>query len=116
MLQVRGRHYDGTVVLTLAGPFCRATTARVHARILKATKIGCHHIILDFSGVTELDAIGLAELFIWSLQLNADHVQISVVKSPAYVGRHLDWGLLSSIVPIYASEADAVERNLRTSE
>ncbi len=109
MLQVREHHYDGTTVITLAGPFCRATTPEVYSRILGATKIGCHHIILDFSGVTDLDSIGLAELFIWSHRLNAHHVQISLVKSPDYVGRHLDWGLLSSIVPIYASEKDAVE-------
>lgn len=109
LLQIREHHYDATTVFTLAGPFCRATTSGVHTRILGATKIGCHHIILDFSGVTEFDATGLAELFLWSLHLNAHQVQISLVKSSAYVGKHLNWELLSSIVPIYASEEDAVE-------
>lgn len=110
LLQICERHYDGrTVVITLAGPFCQVTTSGVHTRILGATKIGCQHIILDFSGVTEFDATGLADLFLWSLHLKAYHVQISLVKSSAYVGKHLNWELLSSIVPIYASEEDAVE-------
>ena len=109
MLQVREHHHDGVSLIRLNGPFCRTTTTEVQTRISGATKMGCHHIILDFSGVTGFDAIGLADLHLWSIHLKACHKHISLVKSQIYVGKHLDWGLLSSIVPIYASKEEAVE-------
>ena len=110
MLQVRDDHYDRTTVLTLKGPFCRSTTTGLHTRILGAQEKGSRHIILNFSGVTAIDSTGLGELFIWSHNLRAHQVQISIVKSPTYSRNHIDWGLLSEIIPIYGSEDEAKEQ------
>ena len=110
MLQVReqNQHYQ-TKVLTLVGQFCRNTTTGIQARILAAQETGCHHIILDFSGVTEIDSTGLGELFLWYHNMRPHRVQISIVKPQDHVRNHLDWAHLSEIVPIYTSEEEAVD-------
>ena len=108
MLQVREQHHEQSKVLRLAGEFRRNTTTGIQARILAAQESGCHHIILDFSGVTEIDSTGLGELFIWYHNLRAHQIQISIVRPPTYIRNHLDWALLSEIVPVYASEEEAV--------
>ena len=80
MLQVREQHHPHSKVFSLAGQFSRHTTSGIQARILSAKESGCHHIILDFSGVTEIDSTGLGELFLWYHNMRPHHVQISIVK------------------------------------
>ncbi len=113
MLQVREQQHHTTKVFTLTGQYGRRTTPGIQVLILAAQKTGSHHIILDFSGVTEIDATGLGELFLWyhhMRPLMIPHlVQISVVKPPPYIRYHLDWSHISEIVPIYASEEEAME-------
>ena len=100
-------------VLALTGQFCRNTNTGIQARILGAKQMGYHHIILDFSRVTEIDSTSLRKLFLWyhhMRPLMIPHlVQISVVKPPPYIRYHLDWSHISEIVPIYASEEEAME-------
>ena len=110
MLQVRADHYDQTTVLTLKGPFCCSTTTGLQTRILGAQEKGSRHIILNFSGVTAIDSTGLGELFIWSHNLKAHQVQISIVRGQTYTRDYIDWGLLSEIIPIYESEEAAKEQ------
>lgn len=108
MLQVREQHQQHTKIIALAGQFSRNTTTGIQARILEAKESGCYHIILDFSGVTEIDSTGLGELFLWYHNMRPHHVQISIVKPPLNIRNHLDWSHLSEIVPIYDTEQDAI--------
>ena len=78
--------------------------------ILGAKEMGCHHIILDFSQVNGIDSTSLSELFLWYHNMKPHHVQVSVVKPRPYIQYHLDWAHLSEIVPIYASEEEAVDQ------
>ena len=109
MLQVREQHKHQKTVLTLNGQFNRRSTTGIQARILGAQETGCHHLILNFSGVTEIDSTGLGELFLWYHNMPHHGVQISIVKPPDYVRNHLDWAHISEIVSIYESEQEAVE-------
>ncbi len=107
MLQVREQQHRQTKVLTLAGPFTRYTTTGIQARIWAAKESGCYQIILDFSGVTQVDSTGLGELFLWYHNMRPHHLHISIVKPPTSIRNHLDWSHLSEIIPIYASEEEA---------
>jgi len=109
MLQVRKQNQHQTKVLRLTGQFNRKTTTGIQARILSAQETGCHHIILDFYGVTEIDSTGLGELFLWYHNMRPHRVEISIVKPQDHVRNQLDWTHLSEIVPIYSSEEEAVE-------
>lgn len=108
MLQVREHHHSQTKVIALAGQFSRNTTTGIQARIWAAQESGCHHIILDFSGVTEIDSTGLGELFLWYHNMRPLHVWISIVKPLTSIRTHLEWAHLSEIVPIYESEQEAI--------
>jgi len=108
MLQVRDQHHPQTKVIALGGQFSRHTTAGIHGRIWAAHESGYHHIILDFSGVTEIDSTGLGELFLWYHKMRPHRVQISIVKPPTYIRNLLDWSRLSEIVPIYTTEEEAM--------
>ncbi len=110
MLQVREKHHLQSKVIALTGQFRRNTTTGIQALILAAKESGCQHIILDFSGVTEIDSTGLGELFLWYHNLRPHHVQISIIKPPTYIRNHLDWSHLSEIVPIFESEQEALEQ------
>ena len=113
MLQVREQQQ--IKVLALTGQFNRDAKTDIQLLILGAKEMGCHHIILDFSGVTEIDSTSLSELLLWYHNLRPRHVQISVVKPQPYIQYHSDWSHLSEIVPIYRSEEEAVEHVLASS-
>ncbi len=51
MLQVCEQQHHNTKVLTLTGQFTRDDKIGIQELILGAKEMGCHHIILDFSGV-----------------------------------------------------------------
>ena len=108
MLQIQARHHSHSKIITLAGSFSRHTTIGIQARIWTAQEAGCRHIILDFSGVTEIDSTGLGELFLWYHNLQPLHVLISIIKAPADIRNQLDWSHLSEIIPIYESEQEAI--------
>ena len=110
MLQIREQQQHQTKVITLTGQFNRDTKTEIQMLILGAKEMGFPHIILDFSGVTEIDSPSLSELFLWYHNMKPHNVQISVVKPLPYIQYHSDWADLSEIVPIYASEKDAVDQ------
>ena len=83
MLQVSEQQHHTTKVFTLTGQYGRRTTPGIQARILGAKEMGIHHIILDFSRVTEIDSTSLSKLFSWYHNMKSDHVQVSMVKPPA---------------------------------
>ena len=104
MLQVREHQQYHTKILTLAGEYTRNSTAGIQARILASQETDCHHIILDFSGVTEIDSTDLGELFLWYQSMRSLLVQISIVKPQDRVRSHVDWAYVAEIVPIYESK------------
>jgi len=110
MLQFGERRHCQTKALTLAGQFDCRTMTGIQAKIVAAQKTGWHQIILDFSGVTEIDSSSLSELFLWYHNMKPHHVQICVVKPPPYIRYHEDWAHLAEIVSIYRSLDEAMDQ------
>ena len=109
MLQVREHQQYHTKILALTGEYTCNSTAGIQARILASQETDCHHIILDFSDVTEIDSTSLGELLLWYQNLRPRYVQISVVKPKPNIRYFVDWAHLTEIVSIYASKDEAVE-------
>ena len=109
MLQDHEYQHHNTKVLELGDQFNRNTTPGVQRQILEAVEMGCHHIILDFSKVMEIDSTGLGELFLWYHNMRPHQVQISIVNPRPYIRTRLDWAFLSEVVPVYDSEKEAEE-------
>ena len=116
MLQVREQQHHPTKVLTLSGHFTRDTTMGLQARILGAKEAKCQHVILDFSGITEIDARGIGDLLYWYHNMKPYYVEVSIVNPPTPIWNQLDLGYVSEFVPIYESEQEAMEHTLLTSE
>jgi anti-anti-sigma factor len=110
MLQVRERRHHLTKALTLSGQFDHRTMTSVQAMIVVAKEMGRHDIVLDFSGVTEIDSSSLSELFLWYHNIKPQHVQIRVVKPSPYIRYHEDWTHLAEIVSIYRSLDEAMDQ------
>ena len=107
MLQVSEQQHHTTKVFTLTGQYGRRTTPGIQVLILAAQKTGSHHIILDFSGVTEIDSTSFQRLFSWYHNMKSDHVQVSIVKPPAPIWTpYLLWHVSES-VQMYASLEEA---------
>ena len=107
MLQDREHQHHHTTVLVLGDRFNCTTTPDIQRQLMGAVKMGCHHIILDFSEVMEIDSTGLGELFLWYHNMRPHHVQISIVKPRPYIRTRLDWAFLSDVVPVYESVKEA---------
>lgn len=112
MLQVREHQHHTTRVLTLTGPFDRKTTPGIQVLILAAQQTGSHHIVLDFSCVTEIDSTSLRKLFLWYHNLKPYHVQVSMVTPPTPLWNQVDMGHVSALIPIYASQEEATWNNV----
>ena len=108
MLQVREHHHHQSTVLTLTGQFTYDTAMGIQARILGAKEMGRQNVILDFSGITEIDARGIGELLYWIHNVKPYFVHVSIVNPPTLIWNQLDLGHVSESVPIYASKQDAV--------
>lgn len=116
MLQVREQQQYHTKILTLTGHFTRDTTMGIQARILGAKEARCQHVILDFSGITEIDARGIGELLYWYHNMKPYYVEVSIVNPPTPIWNQLELGYVSEFVPIYESEQEAMAYTLLISE
>ena len=112
MLQVQEHQHHSTKVLTLTGQFTRDTAIGIQTRILGAKEVGCQHVILDFSGITDIDSRGIGELLYWFHNMKPYFVQVSIVNPPTPIWNQLDMGHVSEFVPIYASEEEATWNNV----
>jgi len=110
MLQVTERRHCQTKALTLVGQFNRRTRTEIQSMIVSAQEAGQHDIILDFSGVTEIDSSSLKELFLWYHSLKSQRVKVCVVKPSPYIRYHEDWTHLAEIVSIYKSLDEAIDQ------
>ncbi len=110
MLQVREQINHHTTVLALTGKLDRQSTIGIEALILGAKELGCQHVILDFSGIIAIDSIGLGQLFLWYHKMRPYRLQLSIVSPSPSVRDSLELSHIPDIVPIYASEEEAVRQ------
>ena len=112
MLQVREHQHHSTKVLTPTGQFTHDTAMGIQARTLGAKEVGCQHVILDFSSLTEIDPRGIGELLYWYHNVKPYYVQVSIVNPPTPIWNQLDLGHVSEFVPIYDSKEEATWNNV----
>ena len=112
MIQIREQIDHHTTVLALMGPFEQQATVGFKFLILGANEQGGQHVILDFSGLTEIDARGIGELLYWYHNIRSYDVQVSIVNPPPPIWNQLEMGRVSELIPIYASQEEATWNNV----
>ena len=112
MLQIREQQQYRTRVLALTGQITHDTTMAIQARIIETKGIGWQHVILDFSGITEIDSKGIGELLYWYHNLKPYYVEISIANPQTPIWNQLDMGHVSESIPIYGSQEEAMWNNI----
>ncbi len=109
MLQIKERRHCQLKTITLIGEFDRKAMTGIQAKIVSAQEIGHHHIILNFSRVTEIDPSSLNELFLWYHNLKSKKITVCVVKPSPYIRYHEDWNHLGEIISIFNSLDEVID-------
>ena len=111
MIQVREQINHHTTVLALTGQFDQQVTVGIKALILGAKEQGCQHVILDFSGISGIDSLGLGQLFLWYHQMKPHYLHVSIVNPSSRIQKALEWAHITEIVPVFASQDEALKHH-----
>ena len=109
MLQIREQVDPFTTVFTFTGQLELDSIMGMKAVILGAKEQGCQHVILDFSGISEISWFGLAQLFLWYQEMKPHYLHVSIVNPSSPIQEILERPPFSGIVPIFASQEEAIK-------
>lgn len=108
-MQVAERMQNTTLVLMISG---RVTvySRKVFQGMVKAARFsGAKHIIFNMQGVTFMDSIGLGGLVLAYLDLNDNHMAMSVVEPQQPVKTLLEDANFPDLIPTYPTEETAFQ-------
>ncbi|MDH5698697.1 MAG: STAS domain-containing protein [Nitrospirota bacterium] len=110
MLQIREKLHHQATVISFAGRFDRQSTIGIGDLILKTKEMRCPHIMLDFTGITAIDSVGLGLLFLWYHRLQPHQIGLSIVGPSPIVRAALEGCHLPDCIPVFDSEHEAVRQ------
>jgi anti-anti-sigma factor len=100
-----------TTVLALTGPLDQQATLGLETFILGAKDLRCHHIILDLSDITWIGSLALDQLFLWHHQMKSQNLHFSIVNPSPSLRETLGLAHISDLVPIFASQEEAIKHH-----
>jgi anti-anti-sigma factor len=109
MLQIREKVDPFTTVLRLTGQLELESVIGIKALILGTKEQGCQHVILDFSGISGISWFGLAQLFLWYQEMEPHYFHVSIVNPSSHIQEVLERNPFSGIVPVFASQEEAIK-------
>lgn len=115
MLQIREQVDPFTTILTFTGQLELESIIGIKALILGAKEQGCQHVILDFSGISEISWFGLAQLFLWYQEMKLHYLHVSIVNPSSDIQEVLERTPFSNIVPIFTSQEEAIKHHKASS-
>ena len=108
-MQVAERMQDTTLVLMISGRVTVYSRKVFQGMVKSARFSGAKHIIFNMEGVTFMDTIGLGGLVLAYLDLNDNHMAMSVVEPQQPVKTLLEDANFSELVPTYPTEETALQ-------
>jgi anti-anti-sigma factor len=111
MLQVCKQIDHHTTVLALTGPLDPQATLGLKIFILGAKELGAKHIILDLSHITWIGSFALDQLVRWYHQMKSQNLHFSLVNPSPSIRESLNQAHISDLVPIFASQEDAIKHH-----
>lgn len=106
MLEIHETQYANTTLLVLTGQFDHKSTAGMEPLIVGAQELGYTHLILDFSGITGIDSVGLGRLFLWYHMMQPHHVRLSIVNPLPRIRSVLEQSHMSKLIPIEYADGE----------
>ena len=111
MLTVYKQIDPRNTVLALTGPLDQQATLGLETFIQGAKDLRCHHIILDLSAITSIGSFALDQLVRWHHQMKPQDLHFSLVNPSPSLLETLNHAHLSDLVPIFASQAEAIKHH-----
>ncbi len=106
------KHIDPrTTVLAVTGSLDQQATLSLEAFILGAKELRCHHMILDLSDITWMGPFALDQLLLWHHQMKPHDLHFSLVNPSPSLRETLGQAHISDLVPIFASQEDAIKHH-----
>ena len=96
-------------ILVLTGPLDQQATLGLETFIFGAKDLKCHHIILDLSGITSIGSFALGQLVRWHHQMKPQDLHFSMVNPSSSLQETLHQAHISDLVPIFASQEEAIK-------
>jgi len=111
MLQICKQIDHHTTVLALTGPLNQQATLGLKTLILGAKELGSRHIILDLSGINWIGSFALDQLLLWQHQMKSQNLRFSIVNPSPSLRESLNQAHISDLVPIFASQEEAIKHH-----
>lgn len=108
-MHVAERMQDTTLVLMISGRVTVYSRKVFQGMVKSARFSGAKHIIFNMQGVTFMDSIGLGGLVLAYLDLNDNHMAMSVVEPQPPVKNLLQDGNFPDLIPTYPTEETAFQ-------
>ena len=115
-LRLSSRTHDGTVTVTVAGELDIATTPDLKSCLHKVLLAGAGQVIIDFSGVSLIDAAGLGALVTLRHRAERQHTALLLAGVPAGMLRLMKLTDLDShfdYLPVAAGHGAGADRQPR---
>ena len=104
---------DGVTCIRLAGRLDSPGIDRIETRFTAAVVSRAHHAVIDLSGVDFLASMGIRMFIASARALHLKGAKMVLFGAPALVNSVLEHVALDQIIPIAATQEQALER-LRT--
>ena len=111
MLTVYKQIDPHNTVLALSGLLNQEEIPGLETFIQGAKELDCHHIILDLSDITWIDSFALDQLVRWHHQMKPQGLHFSIVNPSPSLRESLNQAHLSDLVPIFASQEEAIKHH-----
>ena len=98
-----------TAILSLEGEFTFAARQIFVEAVQRAYATGCRHLVLNLERVSFVDSAALGVLVVTQNRCNLEHRRFSLVSPQPYVQEIFKLANLDQLIPIYASQAAALE-------
>jgi len=115
MLHVCKQIDHHTTVLAITGPLNQQATLGLKTLILGAKELGSQHIILDLSDITWIGSFALGQLLLWHHQMKSQNLHFSIVNPSPSLRETLGLAHISDLVPIFASQEEAIKHHKASS-
>jgi anti-sigma B factor antagonist len=108
-------HSTGTVIVfALQGRLTLEPFGRLRDRVRNLVEQGGRHLVLDLSGVSYVDSIGVAELVRSQVIMSNQDGQLVLAELPTQISRLLQVTKLDQIFARFGTAAQAIEHIAQT--
>lgn len=107
-MQITRKDIESAIVMRVDGWIDTTTAREFREKVIGVIAPGAEHIVLDFSAVAYISSAGLRTVLDVAKEIRALHGALAIFGAGQSVRRVLEISGFSRIIPLVASEAEAL--------